>query len=213
MSGFPWKYLVVEGNIGAGKTTLASMLAEAHGTRLMLEQFSDNPFLPGFYKNPVQFAFPLELSFLAERYQHLKRDVIQQDLFNPRVVSDYFILKSLIFARINLPEPEFQLFEKLFQIIKDNMPMPDKIVYLHSECHRLQQNIRIRGREYEQEIAGEYLDKIQKGYFELLKELSGLPILVIDVTAKNFVKEPKSFARLNELIHNSNELGMHYYTL
>lgn len=207
-----WKYLVVEGNIGAGKTTLAGMIAERTQARLMLEQFSDNPFLPGFYKDPQKYAFPLELSFLAERYQQLKEQ-LQPDLFNPLLVADYFIMKSVIFARINLPEPEFLLFERLFQIIKDHIHLPDRILYLHSDRERLRQNIRLRGRVYEMDIADEYLAQIQQGYFGLLRELPGVPVVVVDVTPFDFVRQPEIFEQLYEFTQIPLSPGIHYKEL
>jgi len=213
MEQLDWKYIVIEGNIGAGKTTLATMLSQHYDARLMLEQFSDNPFLPGFYENPTKYAFPLELSFLAERYQHLKAELLQQDLFNPRLVADYFVLKSLVFAQINLPEAEFQLFERLFQIIRDHMPMPDKILYLHSDQGRLRENIEKRGRPFEQNISDSYLDSLQKGYFELLKSLTQVPIAVVDVSRRDFVSDPDAFNYLRELAERPMVAGMHFFEI
>jgi deoxyguanosine kinase len=213
MEKLGWNYIVIEGNIGAGKTTLATMLSQHYDARLMLEQFSDNPFLPGFYENPAKYAFPLELSFLAERYQHLKAELLQRDLFNPRLVADYFVLKSLVFAQINLPEAEFQLFERLFQIIRDHMPMPDKIVYLHSEQGRLRQNIEKRGRTFEQNISDAYLDSLQKGYFELLKSLKQVPVAVVDVSHRDFVSDQEAFEHLRALAEKPLTAGMHFFEI
>jgi deoxyadenosine/deoxycytidine kinase len=206
-----WRYLVVEGNIGAGKTTLSTMLSEHFSARLVLEQFSDNPFLPGFYEDPNKFAFPLELSFLAERYQQLKDELSRPDLFRPLIVADYFVLKSLIFAQITLEQHEFELFSRLFKIIRDSLPLPDKIIFLHSNRERLKNNIQMRGRSYEQNIQDEYLEKIQNGYFGLLKSLETLPVALVDASGVDFVKNPEDFQRFVRLADMRLEPGVHYF--
>jgi deoxyadenosine/deoxycytidine kinase len=206
-----WRYLVVEGNIGAGKTTLSTMLSEHFTARLVLEQFSDNPFLPGFYQDPNKFAFPLELSFLAERYQQLKDELSRPDLFRPLIVADYFVLKSLIFAQITLEQHEFELFSRLFKIIRDSLPLPDKIIYLHSNRERLKTNIQQRGRSYEQNIQDEYLEKIQNGYFGLLKSLDSLPVALVDASGVDFVQNPSDFQRFIRLADMPLEPGVHYF--
>lgn len=206
-----WRYLVVEGNIGAGKTTLSTMLSEHFSARLVLEQFSDNPFLPGFYEDPSKFAFPLELSFLAERYQQLKDELSRPDLFRPLIVADYFVLKSLIFAQITLEQHEFELFSRLFKIIRDSLPLPDKIIFLHSNRERLKSNIQERGRSYEQNIQDEYLEKIQNGYFGLLKSLESLPVALVDASGVDFVKNPEDFQRFVRLADMPLEAGVHYF--
>ncbi len=207
----PWRYLVIEGNIGAGKTTLATMLSQHFSSKLVLEQFSDNPFLPGFYKDRKKYAFPLELSFLAERYQQLKDELGKPDLFQQGIVADYFVLKSLIFAQITLDQPEFELFGRLFKIIRDSLPLPDKLIYLHSDRERLLQNIRHRGRPYEQEIQEDYLQNIQSGYFELLRSLKNLPVALVDVSKIDFVAHNADFERMLRLVHLPLSPGMHYF--
>jgi len=187
------------------------MLAEHFNARLVLEQFSENPFLPGFYEEPEKFAFPLELSFLAERYQQLKDELSRPDLFRPLIVSDYFVLKSLIFAQITLEHHEFELFSRLFKIIRDSLPMPDKIIYLHRQRDRLKSNIQERGRPYEQNIQDEYLEKIQNGYFNLLKSLESLPIALVDAGGIDFVKNPEDFQRFVRLADMKLEPGVHYF--
>lgn len=177
----PYNFIVIEGNIGAGKTTLATKLAEDMNARLILEQFADNPFLPKFYEDPEKHAFPLELSFLAERYHQLKKELSTQDIFKPNIIADYYFVKSLIFAKSNLKEDEFGLYTKLFHIINDSLPKPDLFVYLYHDIERLQENIRKRGRDYEQNISNEYLIKIQAAYFEFLKQMPELRIVIIDV--------------------------------
>lgn len=187
------------------------MLSEHFSARLVLEQFSDNPFLPGFYEDPNKFAFPLELSFLAERYQQLKDELSRPDLFRPLIVADYFVLKSLIFAQITLEQHEFELFSRLFKIIRDSLPLPDKIIFLHSNRERLKNNIQMRGRSYEQNIQDEYLEKIQNGYFGLLKSLETLPVALVDASGVDFVKNPEDFQRFVRLADMRLEPGVHYF--
>jgi len=143
------RYLVIEGNIGAGKTTLTKMIAEEYNARVVLEQFADNPFLPKFYDDPQRYSFPLELSFLAERYRQLNNELRAVSLFQPLVVADYFFMKSLIFAQNTLAQDEFNLYRQIFEIIYSSIPKPDLYVYLHLPVPRLIQNIKKRGREYE----------------------------------------------------------------
>jgi deoxyguanosine kinase len=154
------QYIVIEGNIGAGKTSFATRLANDLNARLILEQYADNPFLPKFYDNPDRYSFPLELSFLAARYKQLAGELSQTNLFNPVTVADYYFVKSLIFARNTLPDDEFTLYRQLFDIIWQQLPKPSMYFYLHSPVERLLQNIKMRGREYEQNIKAEYLTKI-----------------------------------------------------
>lgn len=192
----PYSFIVVEGNIGAGKTTLATMLAKDHQARLILEQFDDNPFLPKFYEDRDKYAFPLEMSFLAERYSQLQSELAKNDLFFPNLVSDYNFLKSLIFAKANLQADEFELYTRLFHIINDALPKPDLLVYLYHPIHRLQENIRKRGRNYEQSIPDDYLERIQTSYFEFFKQLSQQRILILDVGENNFPVVEEDYAKI-----------------
>ena len=186
-----YNYLVIEGNIGAGKTTLAGMIAEKFNARLILEQFEENPFLPKFYEDPSRYSFPVELSFLAARYHQLHKELTSPDLFKSFTVADYFFSKSLIFSQITLQVDEFNLYRTLFDIIHKQLPKPDLYVYLHVSVEKLLSNIRQRGREYEKDISAEYLEKLQKGYFEYLRSLPGQRILILDVNELDFVsKEP-----------------------
>jgi len=185
-----YNYIAIEGNIGAGKTSLATRIAQRYNGKLILEQFEENPFLAKFYENQDKYAFPLELSFLADRYQQLKRELAQQDLFTDFTISDYFLNKSLIFARKTLNDDEYHLFITLFNIMNANLPRPDLLVHLYVKTSRLQQNIRNRGREYERHIADEYLDKIQNSYFNYLKQQPNLRILLLDTNAIDFVAYP-----------------------
>lgn len=183
------EYIAIEGNIGAGKTTLASMLAKDWNATLMLEQFDENPFLPLFYQHPEKYSFPLELSFLGERFEQLKKTLVPSDMFHPMVVSDYYILKSLLFARINLAEAEYNLFHRLFYLIFDSFPKPDKLVYLNTSIADLQQNIRKRGRHYEQDIKDDYLEKLQESYMQALKEETRIPVLLMNTANLDFVTD------------------------
>ncbi|MDI9309407.1 MAG: 2-amino-4-hydroxy-6-hydroxymethyldihydropteridine diphosphokinase [Limnohabitans sp.] len=186
-------YIAIEGNIGAGKTTLAAKISEDFNAKLVLERFADNPFLPKFYKDQNRYAFPLEMSFLADRYQQLADDLSQFDLFADFVVADYHIFKSLIFAKVTLQEDEFRLYKTLFDIIYKEMPKPDLYVYLYQNTDRLLKNIKKRGRSYEQEIPAEYLEKINQGYLDYIKTQLDLNVLVIDVSDFDFVKRQEDY--------------------
>jgi len=195
-------YIVIEGNIGAGKTTLAKMIAHEFNAKLILEQFADNPFLPKFYKEPEKYSFQLELSFLAERYQQLNNELTSRDLFRPFTVVDYYFMKSLIFARSTLKEDEYNLYRQIFQIIYKSIPKPDLYVYLHVDVNNLRSNIAKRGRDYEQSISAEYLSKIQDGYYDFFKQQSDIAFLIIDSNNMDFIENQSDYAKMKELIFN-----------
>ena len=188
-----YSYIAIEGNIGAGKTTLAHKMAQDFNAKMVLERFADNPFLPKFYKDQNRYAFPLEMSFLADRYQQISDDLAQFDLFKDFIIADYHIFKSLIFAKVTLAEDEYRLYKTLFDIIYKEMPKPDLYIYLYQNTERLLQNIKRRGRSYEQEIPAEYLDKINNGYLDYIKTQKDLNILVIDVSERDFVKNQEDY--------------------
>lgn len=188
-----FNYIAVEGNIGAGKTTLTTRIAEDFNAKTVLERFADNPFLPKFYKDQSRYAFSLEMSFLADRYQQLSDDLAQFDLFKDFIVADYHIFKSLIFAKVTLTEDEYRLYRKLFDIIYKEMPKPDLYIYLYQNTERLLQNIKRRGRSYEQEIQPDYLEKINSGYLDYIKSQSDLNVLIIDVSDKDFVNNQEDY--------------------
>ena len=190
---FDFNYIAIEGNIGAGKTTLTNKIAEDFNAKTVLERFAENPFLPKFYKDQARFAFPLEMSFLADRYQQLTDDLAQFDLFKDFLIADYHIFKSLIFAKVTLAEDEFRLYKNLFDIIYKEMPKPDLYIYLYQNTARLLQNIKLRGRSYEQDIPAAYLDKINLGYLDYIKSQTTLNVLVIDVSDKDFVKNQADY--------------------
>lgn len=193
-------YIVIEGNIGVGKTTLASKIADDFNAKLVLERFADNPFLPKFYEDQNRYAFPLEMSFLADRYQQLSDDLAQFDLFKDFIVADYHIFKSLIFAKITLQEDEFRLYKMMFDIIHKETPKPDLYVYLYQNTDQLLTNIKKRGRSYEQQIQDNYLEKINQGYLEYIKTKTDLNVLIIDVSNKDFVENQSDYiAILNEI--------------
>jgi deoxyguanosine kinase len=182
-----YNYIAIEGNIGAGKSTLAVKMAQDFNAKTVLERFADNPFLPKFYEDQSRYAFSLEMSFLADRYQQLSDDLSQFDLFKDFIIADYHIFKSLLFSKITLEVDEFRLYRTLFDIIYKEMPRPDLYIYLYQNTNRLLQNIKNRGRSYEQDITAEYLDKINKGYLEYIKSQTDLNVLVIDVSDRDFV--------------------------
>ncbi|WP_348813360.1 2-amino-4-hydroxy-6-hydroxymethyldihydropteridine diphosphokinase [Flavobacterium maritimum] len=188
-----YNYIAFEGNIGAGKTTLSMKIAEDFNAKTVLERFADNPFLPKFYKDQNRYAFPLEMSFLADRYKQLSDDLAQFDLFKDFIVADYHIFKSLIFAKITLADDEYRLYRNLFDIIYREMPRPDLYIYLYQNSERLLQNIKKRGRSYEQEIPADYLDKINNGYLDYIKSQTDLNVLIIDVSNRDFVKDHEDY--------------------
>ncbi len=204
-------YIVIEGNIGAGKTSLAVKYAAELNARLVLEQFADNPFLPQFYTDRERFAFPLELFFVAERFQQLKDTLSKQDLFQTTIIADYVFIKSLLFAKVNLTEDEFKLYQRLFQIIHSTLPEPDVLVYLHCDVDRLLKNISARGREYEQNISADYLISIKNTYFDYFKTVNTFPVLIINVTNADFVKDESHYNKIKKWINTPHKIGMHFY--
>ena len=195
-----YNYLAIEGNIGAGKTTLTKMMANDYNAKIVLERFADNPFLPKFYDDNDRFAFPLEMSFLADRYQQLSDDLAQFDLFKNFIVSDYYIFKSLIFAQVTLNEQEYQLYRRVFDIMYKEITKPDLYIYLYQNTDRLLENIKKRGRSYEQNIEATYLEKIHQGYSTFIKTEERLNTLVIDVSDKDFVNNPEDYKEIIRLI-------------
>jgi deoxyadenosine/deoxycytidine kinase len=207
-----YQFITIEGNIGVGKTTFSKMLADVLNYRIVLEEFADNPFLPKFYEQPERYAFSLELFFMAERYRQLG-DLRDQDLFSNGVVSDYFFVKSKLFAENNLSDDELLLFNRLSDIALKNLPKPDLIIYLHSEVSRLQENIKKRARSYEQNISDDYLLDIQNKYFDFFKKHTDFPVLIVDVSDVDFVNQPNVFHQLVNLTSNSYSKGLHRISL
>lgn len=204
-----YNYIAIEGNIGAGKTTFASRISADYNAKLILERFEDNSFLPKFYKDPDVYAFPLEMSFLADRYQQLKDQLSARDLFKTFTVSDYFIDKSLIFARNNLKADEFNLYSRLFSIISSSLPKPDLILYLYATVPQVMRNIRMRGRDYERDIREEYLERIQTGYLSHFKSLKEARVLLVETGEMDFVASEVDYKRLALLLEREYEPGIH----
>jgi deoxyadenosine/deoxycytidine kinase len=207
-----YKHIAVEGNIGSGKTTLATMLSNDFGARLILEEFADNPFLPKFYNDPDKHAFPLELFFMAERYYQLK-NLKSQDLFRPNIVLDYFFVKSKLFAQNNLQKDEMQLFNKLFDIIVSSISKPDLLVYLYADINRLRKNIKKRGRNFEQNISDEYLRNIQDKYLDYLRKQNDFPALILNVTAVDFVADKSVYRSIKKHLSGIYDKGVYQVDL
>jgi len=202
-------YLVIEGNIGAGKTSFAKRIASEYNAKLILEQFADNPFLPKFYNEPDKYSFQLELSFLAERYHQLNNEVTSRDLFKAFTVADYYFMKSLIFAKSTLKDDEYNLYRQIFDIIYRSIPKPDLYVYLHQDVANLKKNIRKRGRDYEQGISDEYLTKLQDGYFDFFKKQDDIAFLIIDINKLDFVENPEDYENIkNAIFYKKYEKGI-----
>lgn len=205
-------FITIEGNIGAGKTTLTQILAKKLNARTILEEFADNPFLNKFYESPAQYAFPLELFFMAERYKQLKDLVHTKELFQSITVSDYLFTKCLLFAKVNLPEEEFRLYQKLFDIIHQQLIFPDILIYLHAPVQKLQQNIKKRNRQYEQSIPDEYLFNIQETYTNYIKQ-HNIKTLFIDASNADFVGNEAHVNIILNALEKDYEGGQHYFTL
>jgi len=208
-----YDYIAIEGNIGAGKTTVSGLLREELGAKEILESFKDNPFLPRFYQDPRNNALPLELFFLAERYHQLKEHFAAPDLFAQRTVADYFIGKSLVFAKNNLDDHELRLFRNLYDIMFGQLPRPDLVVYLHKDIQGLQENIKKRGRSYEQSIADRYLEEVHQGYMDFLKQQTHLRSVILATDGLDFVQDKSHFARLLQVIHRNYPSGVTYVDL
>jgi len=196
-----YNYVAIEGNIGSGKTSLSNLMSDEFNAKIVLERFADNPFLPKFYEDQERFAFPLEMSFLADRYQQLMDDLAQFDLFKNFIVSDYYIFKSLIFAQVTLQKEEYALYRKMFDIMYKEISKPDLYIYLYQNTDRLLENIKKRGRIYEQNIEASYLQKIHVGYINFIKTEQDLNTLIIDVSELDFVNNHKDYREVLKIIN------------
>ncbi len=206
-------YLVIEGNIGAGKTSLSKMLSEQLNARLILEEFSDNPFLPLFYKNPERYAFPVELFFMTERHKQLQELLLEGNLFQEYIVSDYIFSKTLLFAGQNLENEEFRLFQKLFNTLNASFPKPHLLVYIHRPISQLLLNIKKRGRSYESDISSDYLQKIQAAYFDFFRmKENELPILILELDDMDFIDQSENYDLLLQQLNKKYEVGIHYWS-
>ena len=206
---FPHQFIAIEGNIGAGKTTLCKRIAKDFNTQLILEQFTDNPFLPLFYQNPERYAFPVELFFMTERHKQLQNELTQPQLFNkPTIISDYFFVKTLLFARNNLKDDEFRLFQRLFDTFNRSFPKPDLLVYLHRPIPQLLQNIQKRGRNIEQNMEPAYLERLQNTYFEYFRNVNDFPILLLDVENADMAENEKHYQIVLDCLKRKYRKGM-----
>jgi deoxyadenosine/deoxycytidine kinase len=207
-----YNFVTIEGNIGAGKTTLSHLLSKRYNARLILEEFADNPFLPKFYENPDQYAFPLELFFMAERYKQLKELLQTKDLFQSVTISDYLFTKCLLFAKVNLPDEEFRLYQKLFEIINPQIVQPEILIYLHAPVNKLQDNIRKRNREYEQNIPNDYLFSLQETYTQYIKQ-HNIKTLFVDASNADFLGNEEHVNIIMDALDKEYEVGQYYITL
>lgn len=207
-----YHFIAVEGNIGAGKTTLAHLLAKHYHSRLVLEEFADNPFLPKFYDNPQQYAFPLELFFMAERYKQLKELIHTKDMFRSVTISDYLFSKCLLFAKVNLSDEEFRLYHKLYDIIRPQLILPDILIYLHVPVQKLQKNIRKRNRPYELSIPDQYLFDLQEAYIQFIRQ-HNVKTIFIDATDADFLGNQKHLETVLNALEQEVAEGQHYFTL
>ncbi len=207
-----YNFVTIEGNIGAGKTTLAHLLSKHFNARLILEEFADNPFLPKFYENQQQYAFPLELFFMAERYKQLKDLLQTKDMFQSITISDYLFTKCLLFAKVNLPEEEFKLYQKLFEIITPQIIQPDIVIYLHSPIAKLKENIKKRNRSYEQSIPEDYLLNLEETYKQYIKQ-QNIKTLFVDACNANFLSNDEHLKIIINALDKDYEEGQHFITL
>jgi deoxyadenosine/deoxycytidine kinase len=207
-----YSFITIEGNIGAGKTTLANLLSKHFNARLILEEFAENPFLPKFYENQEQYAFPLELFFMAERYKQLKDLLQTKDIFQQVTISDYLFTKCLLFAKVNLPNEEFRLYQKLFDIINPQILQPEILIYLHSPVHKLQENIKTRNRQYEQNIPNDYLFSLQETYTNYIKQ-HNIKTLFVDCSNADFINNENHLSVIIDALDKEYEDGQHYITL
>ena len=207
-----YNLITVEGNIGVGKTTLTHLLAEHYNARIILEEFADNPFLTKFYENPKQFAFPLELFFMAERYKQMREMLHTKDLFQSITVSDYLFTKCLLFAKVTLPEEEYRLYHRLFDILEQQITYPEVLIYLYAPIDKLQANIKKRNRSFEQNIPDEYLIQLQETYTSYIKQRN-IKTIFIDASNADFIENPKHLQVVIDALEMDLEGGQHYFTL
>lgn len=209
----PHRYLAIEGNIGAGKTTLCKMLERDYQARLVLEEFSENPFLQNFYDNAERYALPVELFFLTERHNQMQEQCKKNDATQPLLVSDYYFYKTLLFAKNNLNPEEYRLFQRLFHILNASFPKPDLLVYLHRPVEQLLANIQRRGRSYELNMRADYLHSIQEAYLQFFKNHTQLPVLILEAQDADFQGEPLHYQRIRQLLDVPYEPGLHYRSI
>ncbi len=209
----PYHFIAIEGNIGAGKTTLCQQLEQEYGCALILEQFTDNPFLPPFYEQPDRYAFPVELFFMTERHKQLLEHFAQPDLFRSFTVADYFFVKTLLFAKNNLSEEEFRLFQRLFSVLNATFPKPDLLIYLHRPVEVLIRYIKKRGRNFEQQISPAYLTAIQDAYIDYLKTETETPVVILELGEIDFQHDPVAFRSISQVLARQHAPGIQFLKL
>jgi deoxyadenosine/deoxycytidine kinase len=207
-----YHFIAVEGNIGAGKTTLSQLLSQYYNAKLMLEEFAENPFLTKFYENPKQYAFPLELFFLAERFKQQQELIKNTDLFQSVTISDYLFTKCLLFAKVNLPEEEYRLYQKMFDVFQQQLVTPDVLIYLHAPVSKLQSNIKKRNRKFEQSIPDEYLFKLQETYTSYIKQ-HNIKTIFVDASNADFLYNEAHFKLITDALEKDLEEGQHFINL
>jgi deoxyadenosine/deoxycytidine kinase len=205
-------FIAVEGNIGAGKTTLSQLLSQHYNAKLMLEEFAENPFLTKFYENPKQYAFPLELFFLAERFKQQQDLIKTADLFQSVTISDYLFTKCLLFAKVNLPEDEYKLYQKMYDVFSQQLTQPDVLIYLHAPVNKLQSNIKKRNRKFEQSIPDEYLFKLQETYTSYIKQ-HNIKTIFVDASNADFLYNEAHFKLITDALEKDLEEGQHFINL
>ena len=206
------RYIAIEGNIGVGKTTLSQLLSKHYNAKLVLEEFAENPFLTKFYENPKQYAFPLELFFLAERFKQQQELIKKNDLFQELIVSDYLFTKCLLFAKVNLPDEEYRLYQKMFDVFSQQLVTPDILIYLHAPVNTLQGNIKKRNRKFEQAIPDDYLFRIQETYTSYIKQHQ-IKTIYIDASNADFIYNEAHLKVITDALDKDLEQGQHYFTL
>ena len=205
----PYRHIVIEGGIGAGKSTLAKALAEALDSEPLLEPFADNPFLEQFYLDPARYAFPVELSFLAQRFKQVKAALSARTLFRDALVADYLFAKSDLFAKITLPKTEYQLFRNLYDVMAEGMPQPELVLYLKPGSERQQAQIAARGRSYEQDIDTDYLARLEKAYERQFKHPRGSRVIWVDTSEIDFVARPEDMGKIMDIASQPWKVGVH----
>lgn len=209
----PYKYICVEGNIGSGKTSFVEMIQQEYACEMILEEFQDNPFLPYFYQDKDRYAFSVELFFMTERYKQLQRQLLSQGLFQQFTIADYSFVKSVLFAKNNLIEEEYRLFQKMWNVLNAPFPKPDILIYFHRDVSILKKFIDQRGRPYEKMIEGSYLKQIQDTYFDYFKNILTFPVVILDLNEIDFVNDPKSYTAIKHIMAGKYLPGVHRVSL